>query len=333
MDGSSATAPWRTATICTIACNEPGRHVTSGRMKLKRFVKRALIATALLLILCTTTLAIAVVVRENRTFDAPYPQIRASSDPAVIERGKYLVMGPAHCVSCHGNKDSGELSGGFEFHLPVGTVRAPNLTPDTQTGIGRYRDEELARVLRHGVHPSGRAMLPFMPFADLADSDLVAVISYLRSRPAIRHEVPASDFNLVGRFAKAFLLEPAGPSRPVRATVTPAPTAEYGEYLVTTVGNCTGCHTRRSLRSGEAVGPVLGGGMELESHTSPGTKFISPNLRGGGHLESWTEDAFVRRFQNGFATASPMPWETFARMTEDDLRAIYRYLRTLPAGV
>ena len=94
--------------------------------------------------------------------------------------------------------------------MPVGTSRAPNITPDVETGIGRYRDEELARVLRHGVHPSGRAMLPFMPFADLADSDLVAVISYLRSRPAIRHAGPAHDINLLGRFAKAFLVEPHG---------------------------------------------------------------------------------------------------------------------------
>ena len=299
--------------------------------KAKRFLKRAVFATVLLLVLCTTGLAIAVVVRENRTFDRPYPEIHASTDPAVIERGRYLAMGPAHCVSCHGNAQ-GDLVGGMAFHLPVGTVRSANITPDRETGIGRYRDEELARVLRYGVHPSGRAMLPFMPFADLADSDLVAVISYLRSRPAIHHEVPASEFNLVGRFAKAFLLEPTGPTRPVRATITPAPTVAYGEYLVNSVGNCVGCHTQRSPRTGEPTGPLLGGGMELESHTSPGQKFISPNLRQGGHLESWTEDAFVRRFQNGFATASPMPWETFARMTEDDLRAIYRYLRTLPGA-
>ena len=296
---------------------------------MKRFLKRAVIALVLVLVLCTTGLAIAVVVRENRTFDAPYPAIHATTDQAAIERGRYLVMGPEHCISCHGDAQ-GELTGGVEFHLPVGTVRSPNLTPDHETGIGRYRDDELARVLRHGVHPSGRAMLPFMPFADLADSDLVAVISYLRSRPAVRHEVAASDFNLLGRFAKAFLLEPKGPTRPVRATVTPAPTAAYGEYLVSTVANCAGCHTQRSLRTGEPTGPILGGGMELESHTSPGTKFVTPDLRPGGHLAQWNEEAFVRRFQHGVATASPMPWETFARMTEDDLRAIYRYLQTLP---
>lgn len=295
---------------------------------MKRFLKRAAIAVVLVLVLCTAGLAIAVVIREDRTFDAPYPQLAASTDPAVIERGRYLVMGPAHCISCHGDAQ-GELSGGLAFHLPVGTVHAPNLTPDAETGIGRYRDDELARVLRHGVHPSGRAMLPFMPFADMTDADLAAVISYLRSRPAVRHAVPASDFNLLGRFAKAFLLEPKGPTRPVRAALTPAPTAAYGEYLVNTIGNCAGCHTKRSLRTGEALGPLLGGGMELESHSAPGTTFVTPNLRAGGHLAQWTEDAFVRRFRHATATASPMPWETFARMTDDDLRAIYRYLQTL----
>ena len=72
--------------------------------------------------------------------------------------------------------------------------------------------------------------------------------------------------------------------------------------------------------------------MELESHTAPGTKFVSPNLRPGGHLAQWDEAAFVRRFKHGVATASPMPWDAYARMTDDDLRAIYRYLATLPAA-
>jgi mono/diheme cytochrome c family protein len=298
-------------------------------MTLRRFIKRAAIATVLVLILCTTGLAIAVVVRENRTFEAPYPDIHATTDRAAIERGRYLAMGPAHCVSCHGDAQ-GELSGGLAFHLPVGTVRSANLTPDVETGIGRYRDEELARVLRYGVHPTGRAVMPFMPFVDLSDSDLVAVISYLRSRPAIRHEIPPHDFTLLGRFAKAFLLEPRGPTQPIRATVTTAPTAEYGEYLVNTVANCVGCHTQRSLRTGEPTGPILGGGMEIESHAAPGQTFVSVDLRPGGHIAQWTEDAFVRRFQNAVPTASPMPWDAFAHMSEDDLRAIYRYLQTVP---
>ena len=177
---------------------------------MKKILKRLAIGVAVFLILGTTAVAIAVVARENRTFDAPYPDIHASKDPAVIERGRYLVTGPAHCTGCHGavghTDAKPHLVGGLTFDLPVGTIYARNITPDKQTGIGRYTDPEIARVLRYGVYPTGRAVLPFMPFADLSDDDLTAVISYLRSRPAIDHYVPPSDFNVIGRAAKAFLI-------------------------------------------------------------------------------------------------------------------------------
>ena len=294
-------------------------------------------AISMLLVLGTTGLAIAVVVRENRTFDAPYPEIRASRDPAVIARGRYLATGPAHCVSCHaepGQPASAEphLAGGMAFDLPVGTFYAANITPDPTTGIGRYSDRELARVLRHGVHPTGRAVLPFMPFANLSDSDLTAVISYLRSRPAVAHAVPAHDINVLGRIVKAFLLEPTGPTRTPPSTVTPELAPAYGEYLANTVANCVGCHTNRNLRTGEMTGKPFAGGLEIESHTQAGTKFVTPNLtsHATGHITSWSEDAFVARFKAGVPTASPMPWGEFKNMTDDDLRAIYRYLRQLP---
>ncbi|KAB2899591.1 MAG: c-type cytochrome [Kofleriaceae bacterium] len=304
---------------------------------MKKILKRLAIGVAVFLVLGTSAVAIAVVARENRTFDAPYPELRASKDPAVIERGRYLVTGPAHCTECHGavgdHAAERHLVGGLAFEVPIGTVYARNITPDVATGIGRYTDPEIARVLRYGVHPSGRAVLPFMPFTDMTDEDLTAVISYLRSRPAIDHHVPSNDFNLLGRAAKAFLLEPTGPKHPVRARVTPGPTAEYGEYLATTVANCNGCHTRRSLRTGAPEGVAFAGGMTVESHEATPKKFITPNLTPDpetGHIYAWSEDAFVARFKAGVATGSPMPWQAFARMTDDDLRALYRYLRSLP---
>src|SRR5689334_18125442 len=106
---------------------------------MKKIIKRIAIGLAVFLVLGTATLAIAVVVRQNRTFDAPYPEVHASKDPDVIARGKYLVTGPAHCIECHGAVgDHGEerhLVGGLAFELPIGTVYARNITPDDQTGI------------------------------------------------------------------------------------------------------------------------------------------------------------------------------------------------------
>lgn len=304
---------------------------------MKKLLKRIAIGLAVFVVLGISGLAIAVKLRENRTFDAPYPDLHASKDPAVIARGRYLALGPAHCVDCHATpgqpaSDEPFLSGGHAFHLPVGTMYVPNITPDAQTGIGRYTDGEIARVLRYGVHPSGRAMMPFMPFANLADDDLVAVISYLRSRPALEHAVPAHDVSLIGRFAKAFILEPTGPSSTPPKSIVPAPTSEYGAYLANSVGNCGGCHTKRSMRTGEETGPRFAGGAEHESGTRPGLMFVTPNLTpdpASGHIYAWTEDQFVARFQHAVATDSPMPWASFQHMTENDLRALYRYFRSL----
>jgi mono/diheme cytochrome c family protein len=309
-------------------------------MKLRRVMKRLLVGLAVLLVLGTAGVAIAVVIRENRTFDAPYPALHASDDPAVIARGRYLVAGPAHCVSCHsdpsddGSSPDAPLSGGRRFDLPVGTFYVPNITPDPTTGIGRYTDPELARALRYGVHPTGRAVLPFMAFADLADADLVAILSYLRSRPAVAHRVPSHDVNLKGRIAKAFVLEPWGPTRAAAPPPPRGPTAAYGEYLATSVANCVGCHSRRDLASGAFTGPRFAGGHEMASESDPSAPpYVTPNLTPDpetGRITAWSEDVFVARFQHATRTASPMPWETFARMDADDLRAIYRYLRSLP---
>lgn len=225
------------------------------------------------------------------------------------------------------------LSGGLEFHLPIGTIRAPNITPDPETGIGRYRDEELARALRHGVGADGRALLPFMPFAHLSDEDLIAVLSYVRSRPAVRHAVPTASYNPLGLVVRALVLEPTGPSRPVPRTVQAGSTAEYGRYLVNDVANCAGCHTRRDMRTGEQIGAPLAGGQEMESHDTPGLAFVTPNLTPDprtGRITHWSEDAFVARFRGPIADGTPMPWTVYARMSDDDLRAIHRYLRTLP---
>ncbi|HEU4734863.1 MAG TPA: hypothetical protein VFT22_43525 [Kofleriaceae bacterium] len=303
---------------------------------MKRLLKRIATGLAIVVVLGIASVALAVVIREDRVFEAPYPEIHASQDPAVIARGAYLATGPAHCIACHRDpqqRDTADpaMSGGGTHRLPVGTIWTPNITPDVATGIGKYSDRELARLLRYGVHPSGRAVLPFMPFNDLSDEDLTAVLSYLRSRPAVSHAVPANDFNLLGRFARAFLLQPTGPSQPIRSSVPRGPTATYGEYLANSVGNCVGCHTRRSLRTGELTGPRFGGGMEIQNDR--GASYISPNLTpdpATGRITAWSEDAFVARFRNATATESPMPWLQFQRMTDDDLRALYRYLQALP---
>lgn len=286
-------------------------------------------------------LVVLVVSLAQRTYDVPLPALAASRDPERVARGRYLAYGPAHCVECHGAQGAeaegaGEaraLSGGMTWRLPFGTVRAPNLTPDVETGLGALSDGQLARALRHGVRRDGQVLLPFMPFADLSDEDLVALLSFLRSQAPVRNAVVTRELNPVGWAVLAFVMRPQGPTQPPRAAVAPAPTAEYGEYLARSVANCGGCHTQRNLATGAFTGPALAGGTPTE--VAPGVTLTPPNLTPSprGRLAGWSEDAFVARMKAGVGMPhSHMPWKAFARMHDDDLRALYRYLRAVPAA-
>jgi mono/diheme cytochrome c family protein len=279
---------------------------------------------------------------DKRTFDPPVPAIHATADPADIERGRYLAYGPARCVECHISRDEVDsveagamppLAGGLEFRTPVGTYYTPNITPDEHSGIGKRTDGELARTLRYGVRHDGRAMLPFMEVQGLSDDDVRALLSFLRSQPAVHRMVPAHEYNLAGKLVMAYLIKPvAGVNRPPVHSPPDSATVERGEYVAEAVATCAGCHTKRSHMDGSYTGPRFAGGEEFEVEGDPKTVFVTPNLTPAkaGRITSWTEEEFVARFRQGrLLPKSPMPWRSFSRMSETDLRAVYRYLRTV----
>jgi mono/diheme cytochrome c family protein len=308
----------------------PDPEASNEELTMKMF-KKILKWSGLSLAGLALVLTVTVLVLERRSYDPGYPAVKASSDPAVIARGRYLAYGAAHCVDCHGGL---ALSGGVEFHLPFGTVRTANITPDRETGIGAMRDEEIARSLRYGVGRNGRTLLPFMPFADLSDEDLTAIVSFLRAQAPVQKRVETRSLNALGHVVLAFAIKPSGPTAPIKARVPAGATAAYGSYLVNSVGNCKGCHTNRDLRTGAFTGPSLAGGLQMESHVDTRTHFVTPNLTpdpATGRIANWTEEIFLARFRTGKgAQDTPMPWPAFARMTDDDIKAIYRYLRSLP---
>jgi hypothetical protein len=187
-------------------------------------------------------------------------------------------------------------------------------------------------VLRYGVRRDGHAAVPFMNYHRLSDADLTALISFLRSQPPVSHDVPPHDLNFLGKAVMAFLIEPIGPGAEPPKVSPAGPTVERGEYLVSTVGECADCHTQRSMVDGRFTGPRLAGGGEMSR--KGGLIFVAPNLTPDprtGRLASWSEDRFVARFRRGkLIPEPPMPWTAFTRMTDDDLRAIFRYLRSVP---
>jgi len=197
-------------------------------------------------------------------------------------------------------------------------------------------DSTLARALRLGVRRDGRALLPFMEYQNLSEEDLVALISYLRTQPAVNHLVPAHQLSPLGRVVLATVLsQPVGPKAPPAVTSPTGATVENGRYLVEELANCVGCHTVRDERNGELVGPRFGGAKgAFEDEKNSKRMWSPPNITSApktGRLAQLTEDGFVARFRTGEMLAgSPMPWEHFKRMHEEDLRAIYRYLMTVP---
>ncbi len=304
-----------------------------------RWLKRIAIALAALALL----LVVVVEVGSRRKFDAPYPDIHASNDPKVVARGKYIVYGAGHCVNCHVGSSLQEsvragqtplLEGGLRFKLPVGEFYTPNLTPDNETGIGYLSDQQIARVIRYGVMPDGRAALPFMTFQDISDEDLTAIVSFLRSQDPVRHLVTPSKPNFLGKAIMAFLLKPSGPTQQIAKT-SPAiePTVERGAYVANNVAICWECHTKRNPMDGSFQGAKFAGGGVLPLDGDESHVLVTPNLTPSktGRITDWSEDRFVGRFQAGVGIpGTHMPWRQFASMNENDIRAIYRYLRTLP---
>jgi mono/diheme cytochrome c family protein len=308
---------------------------------MQRVLIRGGLAILGILTLAAAGIAATAQARWDRTFVAPEPDLRATTDPALVDQGRYLVYGPAHCSYCHTppadwpRLDAGEelpLVGGYELRLPLGVLRSPNITPDRETGIGRYSDGQLARMLRHGVRPNGRAAFPVMEFQNLIDEDVIAVLSYLRSVEPVRNAVADHDWNLVGKGLLAFLIKPAPAGQPPVSSPAPGVSIERGAYLANSVANCAGCHSPRNLADGSYTGPRFSGGT-MEVDGDPDHVFGVPNLTPDattGHIVSWTEDRFLARFRAGPAyPGSHMPWNAYARMSDDDVRSIYRYLNSL----
>ena len=174
-------------------------------------IKKAILGFLALVILFLGGFVLYVLSSWDKKYELAYPDLRTSSDSSVIALGRYLALGPAHCIECHGGSldeliqaetdETVPLKGGLILPLgPMGTVSPVNLTPDAETGIGRYEDGEIFRMLRHSVKADGTAPLtPMMRFTDMADQDLVAIVSYLRSELPIRNQTPDPQYSFLGK--------------------------------------------------------------------------------------------------------------------------------------
>lgn len=271
--------------------------------------------------------------------------------PARLARGRYLVNGVLQCFYCHSEVDNtrrpaqpvpGKLGGGhhfpnYELFLPAGNrVVAPNISPDPEYGAGRWKDAVFVRALRQGIGHDGRTLYPLMPyryFRGLSDEDLASVIVYIRSIPAVHIQRPRT------------VLTPA-----VKKMFQPLPPVEYvgepnwsdpaarGKYLVN-AGHCGGCHTPEDEATGQPLpGMYLAGGEPLIGHWGPDpAKIITVNSLNltpdPSGLSYMNEAMFIKTIRTGQVEARQlaniMPWAVFRHLTDQDLKAIYAYLRTI----
>jgi mono/diheme cytochrome c family protein len=290
----------------------------------------------------------ALLTAENKLVfpETPRPQLVASEDPAVIERGRYLVHGPAHCSQCHSTDDrdhpektkTAPLSGGLEFAMgPLATRYAANLTPH-ETGIKNISDADLARAIRSGVTHTGEwSVFMNLSASKPSDDDLVAIISYLRSLEPVDNAVPEGQWHAFGKILMTFAfpaVEPHSAPPPRHVPASDEPSLERGQYLTEHIALCTNCHTEFDMSQLKLTGPKGGGSLPDPSHGKDSDmEYVAPNLTSDptGYTGKVDEDAFVGRLRGGRVFASSiMPWEAISSMTDSDLRSVYRYLKSLP---
>ncbi len=250
-----------------------------------------------------------------------------------LERGAYLVRGPAGCGNCHTPMDAGgfvadqELGGRLVEKNDAFTAIAPNITPGG--AVAGWSDADLARAIREGLRPDGSLIGPPMPYSmyrGLGDDDLASIVMFLRTLPAVDNDPGKSTYNIP--------LPPAyGP--PVTSVSAPAPgvTVEYGAYLAGPVAHCMECHTPMGPQ-GPLLATDLGrGGFEF--HGPWGVSIASNLTSHEDGLAGYSDDDLRGMIAQGLRPDGspmlpPMPYPFLARMTDDDLSAIILYLRSLP---
>lgn len=256
-----------------------------------------------------------------------------------VDRGQYLVDGLAGCGNCHTprNPDGSfnmnlYLAGGFDLSSPPAfTTYGRNITPDAETGIGGWSLEEVVTAIREGHTPEGETIGPPMPigmYNRISREDAMSIAMYLQSIPAIRNEVPESEYNIpIPEFGPALLEETPPADDPVA----------YGEYLVT-VAHCFECHTPPNEMGEPLFATMMGAGgfniIQLPDGQWVQTANITPDIETG--IGAWSDEALRRAIVDGVAANGHilfpiMPSTFFKNATDEDIDAVIAYLRTIPA--
>jgi mono/diheme cytochrome c family protein len=257
-----------------------------------------------------------------------------------LSQGRYLVAA-GNCAGCHTAPDGRNLAGGVALETPFGIIYSSNITPDPETGIGRWTLDDFIRAMRQGIAADGMRLYPAFPYPSftlISDGDLKLIWNYLRSQPPV-HTAPRANalsfpFNLrVLMAAWNALYLKLGPYVP-----DPAKSAQWnrGAYLVQGLGHCGACHTPHNALGAEMSRQLLAGGVYRDRVSANVTRnWSTPNITGArSGLASWTVDDLARYLNTGhsaragsFGPMNGVITNSTAQLHDDDIRAIAVYLK------
>jgi mono/diheme cytochrome c family protein len=268
----------------------------------------------------------------------PLTDRRFEPTPARLTRGEYLVKSVTACFDCHSAAPAQWKPGEAPEFMAPGSGRvvinqgnfvlaAPNITPDIETGAGSWTDDQLARAIREGIGHDGRTLFPMMPYQDyryLSDDDLASIVVYIRSLPPIHNQLPKGHIP----FPLSRLINTAPEPITHRSSVDTSDPVARGRYL-TKIGNCEYCHTPSDKMDRPLPGMAFAGGKYIDKFPTPSAN-ITPDASG---ISYYDEAMFIHTLRTGRVGARvlnpPMPWWVFCNMSDDDLKALFAYLRTI----
>ena len=291
--------------------------------KVLKWIGIGLAGLLALILLASVVLYILGSNRLNKSYDIQVETITIPTDEAAIARGQHLSEAVSLCQACHGDNLEGAV---IDDDPTIAIITASNLTSG-QGGVGAaYTDADWVRAIRHGVNPEGRGLILMHSdlYHNLNEQDLGAIIAFLKSAQPVDNVVPKTKAGLLGNIFVALGMFDAEELPLIPAEVidhqasiveisSQSKTAEYGKYLVS-ITPCSMCH-----------GSDFTGSPPLEPGSPPG-----PDITPDGQLSGISEQAFVSLFRaRGSAESDYMPWDTYAKMTDEELGAIWLYLTSL----
>jgi mono/diheme cytochrome c family protein len=256
---------------------------------------------------------------------------------SLVERGAYLARA-ADCMVCHTTQGGKEYAGGLGFKLPFGTLYSTNITPDKETGIGNYTDQDFLNALYRGTRRDGARLYPAMPYTSytyITDADALAIKAYLFSLAPVRAVPPANTltFPFNQRWAMIFWSALFNPDTRFEPDTSKSPEWNRGAYLAEALAHCGECHTPRNLAFALNNRKKFGGAL------TAGWRAFNISSDKATGLGAWSDDDIFSYLSTGHAaghgTASGPMGEavdhSFSQLAPEDIRAMVVYLRSVPA--